>query len=255
MCRSQWVQFEGAPVSQFLSVDGPVISDKMGLGLLLQREEVGVNLQTDIFANYAYIIDMEKFKISMGLRCGYNIFEANHLDHKVWDTNDQYLQENTRTFQPNFGFGTFIKSEKYYAGISIPHLLNYAPETTFALDYENSNQLTRHYYLTGGYRFQIQKDFVIEPITLIKYATEAPVQLDFNLLVEYKQMATLGVGHRTGDSFVVLTKLQVTGKFQLGYSYDFTISEIKDYSDGSHEIMLSYIFGKNLANVKTPRFF
>jgi type IX secretion system PorP/SprF family membrane protein len=253
MYRNQWVQFEGAPVSQFLSFDGPVISDKMGLGLLIQNETIGVNKQTDVSANYSYIMDMNRVKLSLGLRGGLTIFDAQYTNHVAWDTDDAILQENTTSYLPNFGFGAYLKHDNYYAGLSIPHLLNYNPQSTLSLDFENSNQAVRHYYLMGGYRIHIGDDFVIEPSVLFKHAEKAPSQLDGNLLLEYKQIFTIGGGYRTGDSFILLSKFQISNKFQLGYSFDVTMTDIKDYSNGSHEIMLNYIFGKEVLDA--PSFF
>lgn len=254
MYRNQWVQFEGAPISQFLSVDGPVISDKMGLGLLLQNEAIGVNKQTDIAVNYSYIIDMDKLKLSMGLRGGMSMFSTNYTDHKVWDTQDEIFQKNTTSYLPNFGFGVYLKHENYYASFSIPHLLNYAPQTTFSLNSKNSNQLVRHYYLMGGYRFHVGDDFVIEPTMLVKYAPNSPTQLDGNLLLEYKEFIIVGAGYRTDNSFIVLSKLQISNKFQLGYSFDINTNDVKDYSKGSHEVMVNFIFGDK-GKVKTQSFF
>ena len=254
MYRTQWVNFKGAPVSQFLSIDGPVISDKMGLGLVVQNENIGVNRQTDVLANYSYIIDMDKIKLSMGLRAGFTMFGANYTDHVAWDIDDEVLQENTTSYLPNVGFGLYLKHERYYASLSVPHLLNYAPQTTLALDFQNSNQLVRHYYLMGGYRFNVGENFVIEPSVLLKHAASAPSQLDGNLLFEYKRIVSLGVGYRTGDSFILLTKLQISNKFQFGYSFDVTMTDIKDYSRGSHEIMVNYSFS-NKEKIDAPSFF
>jgi hypothetical protein len=78
--------------------------------------------------------------------------------------------------------------------------------------------------------------------------------LDGNLLFEYKQIVTLGVGYRTGDSFILMTRFQLSNKFQLGYAFDVTMTDIKDYSKGSHEIMVSYRFG-NKEKIDTPSFF
>lgn len=253
MYRKQWLQFEGAPVSQFLSVDGPVISDKMGLGLLIQREEIGVNQQTDFFANYSYIIDMDKIKMSFGLRAGMTMFGANYTDHIAWDTGDEILQANTTSYQPNFGFGAYLKHEKYFASFAIPHLLSYDPTSSLTLDFENSNQAVRHYYVMGGYDIALSDAIIMQPSVLVKYAERAPAQLDVNLLFEYKQVFSVGGGFRTGDSFIALTKFQISNKFQLGYSYDVTITDIRDYSKGSHEIMLNYMFGKEVE--ETPSFF
>ncbi len=253
MYRNQWVQFKGAPISQFLSIDGPVISDKMGLGLLVQNEKIGVNNQTDLFANYSYIIDMDKNKLAMGIRAGVTVFGANYTEHVAWDQDDNILLENTMSYLPNFGFGIYWKNENYYASLSIPHLLNYAPQTTLTLDFQNSNQLVRHFYLMGGYRFKLNEGLILESSILLKHATKAPSQLDGNLLLEYKRIVSLGVGYRTGDSFIALAKFQISNKFQFGYSFDITTTSIKDYSNGSHEIMVNYMFGKEVKDA--PSFF
>ena len=215
----------------------------MGLGILLQRDKIGVNQQTDFFASYSYIIDMDRVKLSMGLRAGVSQFEANRMDHVAWDVDDEILQANTRSYLPNFGFGTYLKHEKYYASLAIPHLLNYDPETSIKLDLENSNQLVRHAYVMGGYRFNVSDALVLEPSVLFKYATRAPAQLDGNLMLEYKQIIALGGGYRTGDGMIAFTKLQISNKFQLGYSFDITTTDIRNYSKGSHEFMLNYSFG------------
>jgi len=244
MYRKQWVQFEGAPESQFLSIDGPVISDKMGLGLLIQRDQIGVNTQTDIMGGYSYIIDMKKIKLSMGLRAGFSVFQANYTSHKAWDTEDNLLAQDVVSYLPNFGFGAYASHEKYFAGISIPHFLNFDPNSSISVDIKNSNQAVRHYYLMGGYNFTINENFVLQPNTLIKHSEKAPTQLDLNMLVEFKKKYSLGIGYRTGDSFIILSKIELMDKFQFGYSFDVTMTDIRDYSKGSHEIMLNYAFGK-----------
>ncbi len=244
MYRNQWVQFDGAPVSQFISVDGPVISKNMGLGILLQREQIGINTQTEMFGNYSYIIDMDNIKISMGLRAGLSIFEAKYRDHIAVDAGDELLAENTVSYLPNFGFGFYLKHENYFASIGIPHILNYDPTTNLKLDIEYSNQLVRHYYLMGGYSYQLNEDFTLEPSTLFKYVPNAPAQMDVNILAEYKHLVSLGVGYRTDNSIIILSKFNVYKDFQLGYSFDITTANIRHYSKGSHEIMLSYKFGE-----------
>lgn len=253
MYRKQWVQFEGAPESQFLSVDGPVISDKMGLGLLLQTDKIGVNRQTDLMAGYSYIIDMDEIKLSFGLRAGMSVFQANYSEHKAWDTSDDLLRQNVSSYLPNFGFGSYIKHEKYFAGISIPHILNFDPNSSLKVDIKNSNQAVRHYYLMGGYNLTLNDNFVLQPSMLLKHSERAPTQLDLNALVEFKQKYSLGIGYRTGDSFILLTKIEIMEKFQFGYSFDVTLTDIRDYSKGSHEIMLNYSFG-NTSKASLPSF-
>ena len=83
----------------------------------------------------------------------------------------------------------------------------------------------------------------------------APVEADFNVNVLLAQVLWVGGSYRTGDSFVALIELQLTKKFRLGYSYDFTTTDVKNYSAGSHEIMIGYDFGYDIMKVKTPRYF
>lgn len=253
MYRNQWLQFEGAPVSQFLSFDGPVISEKMGLGVLVQREQIGVNTQTDFFANYSYIMDMDKIKLSLGLRAGATMFASNYTEHVAWDTQDEILQANNTSYLPNFGFGSYLSHEKYFVSLSIPHIMSYDPSSALSIDLENSNQTVRHYYIMGGYNVPLSESLVLQPSVLMKYAERAPSQFDANFLLEYKKLFSLGAGYRTGDSFIALTKFQISNKFQFGYSFDITMTDLRDYSSGSHEIMLNYRFGQDVQD--TPSFF
>ena len=83
----------------------------------------------------------------------------------------------------------------------------------------------------------------------------APVEADFNLNFLFYNVLWLGGSYRTGDAFVAIVEIQLSKQWRLGYSYDFTTTDIRHYSDGSHEIMLGYDFGYDIQKMKTPRYF
>ena len=113
----------------------------------------------------------------------------------------------------------------------------------------------RHYFATAGVALEISPNVVLKPSILLKYVQNAPVEADFNLNVLLAQIFWIGGSFRTNDSFVAIAEFQLTKQLRLGYSYDFTTTDVKNYSSGSHEIMLGYDFGYDIMKIKTPRYF
>jgi type IX secretion system PorP/SprF family membrane protein len=257
LCRKQWVNIDGAPATQILSVDGPLKNRNVGLGLLLSNDKIGVSKQTDFYGNYAYHINLGKeTKLAMGLRAGGSYYRAKLTELTVWDGGDDVFSKDIKgEFLPNFGAGLYLHSPKMFVGLSAPHLLNYKPRTTFYIDKTNSPQLIRHYYLNAGYVFDGNQNVIFKPSILVKYLQNAPVQADFNLNVLFHKLIWLGASYRTSDSFVGILELQASKKIRIGYAYDHPINNLKKYTNGSHEIMFAYDFGYDIHKIKTPRYF
>lgn len=255
--RKQWVNFDGAPTTQILSVDGPLKNKNVGLGLLMSNDKIGVSKQSDFYGNFAYQVPLSSdLKLAFGLRGGGSYYRAELTKLTVWDENDQVFQSDINgEFLPNFGAGTYLYSEKLYLGLSAPHLLNYKPRTTFYVNKTDAPQLIRHYYLNGGYVFDHNQNVIFKPSFLLKYVTNAPMQADFNLNVLFHRLIWVGASYRTSDSFVGLLEIQATKKLRFGYSYDYPFNKLKSYNNGSHEIMVAYDFGYNILKLKTPRYF
>ena len=254
--RKQWVGFEGAPESIIASIDGPIQKKNMGIGLILSRDKIGVTTQSDIIANYSYKVKLGNGKLALGIKAGISHYKAALTDLTYWDKEDPIYSGNIQSeIIPRFGGGIYYYQEKWFAGISAPTLIASEKEYNFSTNINNSSNLRKHYYLTGGYVFNLTDKWKIKPSTLIKYNYAAPIQLDINANLLYMDKVWVGVSYRTGDSFIGILEYQANKKFRIGYSYDFTLSELGDYSSGSHEIMIGYDFGKDLVNIKTPRFF
>lgn len=257
--RTQWTGFEGAPNTQLLELDGPLAKETMGVGLVISHDKIGVTEETDFYGSYSYKIKLgEKNKLAFGLRAGVSNYKAKLSELTVWDSGDDAFVNDIRTYLiPKFGFGMYFFSEKYFAGLAIPTLVAYDNEYTFSMNVNKSSFLRRHYYLNGGYVFDINeaKTMKLKPTVMLKYVPAAPVQVDLSTSIIYKDMFTFGLAFRTGDALVGMIEYRTAQRIRIGYAYDLTISKFRTYSAGSHEIVLGYDFGAGKDKNVSPRYF
>jgi len=258
--RSQWTGFKGAPLTQTLTLHSPLRNEHIGLGLSVSNDKIGPTNNTSVFADFAFIMQLtKKSKLSLGLSAGATIFQASLSSLDLDQQNDPMFQSNinNRT-TPNFGFGAYYSRERFYAGISIPSLLenNYAD-----INQSNGNNLVsneqRHYFFIMGTLFKISDNLAFKPTTLIKVTAAAPVQLDFTASFVILQKLTLGAMYRSGDAVGALIGLDITEQLHLGYSYDWSYGlETSKYNGGSHELVLRYDFlFKSKKQIHSPRNF
>jgi type IX secretion system PorP/SprF family membrane protein len=254
--RSQWVNFDGAPRSQIFAIDGPVPGKNMGLGLMMSNDKIGVTNTVNIDGNYSYHIPMKNGKLAFGLRAGVMNYRANLNDLVYWDQNDQvYNQGSINFWMPKFGAGTYYFSERYYIGLSTPNLMAYQSNRRFDVDMTKGTIMKRHYFLTGGYVFDLTDKIKAKPSVLLKYQSKAPLQADLNFSLLFHDAFWIGTSFRTGDSVLGIIEYQANNRFRVGYAFDYSISKLNAYNGGSHEIMIGYDLGKELTKVRTPRFF
>ena len=259
--RKQWSGWKGAPETQVATIHGPLGLTNFGWGVMLSHDKIGVTDRTDAYLNAAYHLPVgAKMKLSVGLRAGGGYFSYKNSDLTYWDEGDPaFAGDRVSKFLPNVGAGAMLYTDKFYAGLSSPTIISYDPTSSLSINLIDSGKLVphqvRHYFATAGYAFEINKDFVLRPSVLVKYVKNAPAEFDFNVNALLGQIFWIGGSYRTGDSFVALVELQLSKQWRLGYSYDFTTTDVKDYSSGSHEIMIGYDFGYDIQKIKTPRYF
>lgn len=254
--RSQWVSFSGAPKTGVFVLDGPVAKEKMGLGCIIAHDKIGVTEQTDFSATYAYKINAGSGKLSFGLKGGVSNYNAKLTTLTYWDENDETFANNISSrLIPKFGFGMYYYTKKYFVGFSIPTLLAYDKDYDFSIDVEKSSYLRRHYFLNGGYVFTLNDLVKFKPTLLLKYVPTAPLQADIGANLIYNGMIWFGVTYRSQNTLVVMAEYQTNNRIRIGYAFDYTTSIIRNYSNGTHEIMIAYDFGEEKLKTRTPRFF
>lgn len=257
--RKQWLDFEGAPTTQAFSLHSPILRKNVGLGLMVENDKTGVTNRLNISGCYSYHLNLGYGnKLSAGILGGMSYYSTAFSDPKfrVWDTEDPVFAADKKTSVPNFGFGLYYRyAEKFYAGISVPRLIDYRTEP-FKNDYfKEIPREQRHYYFTSGYSMNAGDHIKIKPSVLIKYVQAAPVQADINVSVLFSDAFLAGASYRTGDAVIAMIGFQMNKKLRVGYSFDMTVSGMRNYSSNTHEILVGYDFYREYIKMKTPRFF
>jgi type IX secretion system PorP/SprF family membrane protein len=253
--RKQWAGIKGAPETFNLSADAPVRNRKIALGFSVISDKIGVMNTTNVNAQYAYRIEYRNYILSLGLQAGLNNFNADYNSVSTNPTQgvDQSFSENTSKMVFNFGSGLYLYNERFFAGFAIPHFINNRIDDIGEGNGIQSRQY-RHYYLSGGYVFDLNQELKLKPSALIKVAEGAPIQLDVNANVWYKEFVSLGAGFRTNDSFTTMVQFQYN-KFRFGYAYDIITSSLSRYTNGNSEIMVRYELSNKKKKILTPRYF
>ncbi|WP_264564113.1 type IX secretion system membrane protein PorP/SprF [Flavobacterium sp. N3904] len=258
--RTQWVGVEGAPKTFTLFAHTP-INDKLETGFSLISDDIGdgAKKETNFYADIAYIVQLnETQKLSFGVKAGitslntnFNGFVLNSGDA----TTDKAFAENVNKTLPNLGVGAYYFTDNYYVGFSAPNLLS-AEHIKERSEISSLGIQNIHSFLTGGYVFNINDAFKFKPAVMAIFVKGAPVSLDFTANVLYNDKFELGVAYRVDDSVNILMNINVLPNFRVGYSYDYTLSNLSQFSSGSHEFVLLYnldFLGKGYD--KSPRFF
>ncbi len=251
--RKQWVGIKGAPTTQTYTIDAPVSEEKVGLGLTIYNDKIGVSNNLGAYFSYAYRFKIAKGNLAFGLQAGVNQFKATYstVTYTEQSSVDGAFVENVNQISPNFGSGVYYNTDRFYLGASVPRLLDVKITNggTSATIIQ-----TRHYFFTTGYVFDLNPDIKVKPSILFKMVKGAPMQLDLNANFWFFDALAVGASYRSGDSFDVLLELQLNRQIRIGYAYDFTTSELRKYNSGSHEIMLRYELGFTKSKMITPRY-
>ena len=241
--RNQWIGFQDAPKSQMLSVHSPVYNDRVGLGLLVENNSIGIFKKTSFLGNYAYRMELRDGKLALGLGFGITVNNIAWNELDIADAGDAQLSENSSSaVLPAFSFGSYYYSKKYFIGFSMPLFLNNEFDNSTG-KYKIGKPLSGcNYLFTGGYELDIAPSFKLLPSMLVKYHPGNVIQLDFNTQVNLKDRIWMGMGYRNRDILVGMFQCQLNYQLRMAYSYNFELGTIGRYMDSSHEIVLNYIF-------------
>jgi len=255
--RSQWLQVEGAPRTSMMALDAPLLNGKMGAGLSVVHDQIGVSRDLDIAGHYAYHLRLgPESKLALGLRAGVSVYSARLSQLTYWDASDQVFQGDI-TNKPvgKFGFGVYWYDLYSYVGLSVPTIHATDKGLVQNINGAVTNYFTQHYYLHAGHVFNLNESFDLKPSTMVRFTPAAPVEADINCNVLYRSRIWLGLGYRTGDALVGMLEYQVNPMLRIGYAYDMSTSRLRTYTSGSHEVMLGLDFGKEPIRIRSPRYF
>ena len=257
--RAQYVGFDGSPRVAGLNVNSPIGKGNSNIGLSVINDQIGVNDVTDISVNYAYTLRFaNESRLSFGVSGILSLMQSDYASVETNGINDPFFTDNTPTLlAPNVKLGIYYQKDRFYIGLATPKLLQ--NDIIYANEYiaqSRADLSQTHLFLQGGYRFKINETTELHASTLMKYAAGAPIQFDFNALVEFKEKFGLGLSGRTNGDIAAVVQYRITDMFKLSYSCDYALNRLSDFSTGSHEIMLLVDLKNALSPLKitSPRF-
>ncbi|WP_430809893.1 MULTISPECIES: PorP/SprF family type IX secretion system membrane protein [unclassified Carboxylicivirga] len=242
--NKQWAGMDGAPSGINISADAPFFKRKVGLGLMLTHDKIGVTTDNQVFLSYAYRVYTAKGILSLGIGGGVKFSNTDYSQLVALHPDDNYYLQNEKIFAlPVVSFGVNYAHPSFFVGLSIPSLVNhrYLPEKEA---YEVYDQLKyANYLLHAGTELRFSNDFSIEPSVLLRYANipdETKWQFDANALFAYRSFLWLGASYRYERSLSALLRLKVTNQLDFGYIYHHELSRLARYAAASHEVMIKY---------------
>jgi len=240
--RFQWVGLLDPPITNTLAFYGPHTKLDMGYGGYVYNDVTGPTSRTGISGAYAYNFGITgDIRLSMGI-------SVSLLQYKVDGTQLDIKQEDdpailpiiSSTFVPDGGLGVYLYADQFYAGFSAAQLLN--NKLTIFNDNTGLNKLKTHFYLTGGYRYEVDQDWMLEPSLIVKSTAPKEITFDISAKVEWKNMVWGGLSYRLKDAFSVMLGYSYDEQFYFGYAYDIGVSDLRNYNTGTHELMIGYRF-------------
>lgn len=238
--RKQWVNLDGAPTTLTFSGHSP-IAKNVGAGLSIISDKIGPVSETNAYADISYTVQMtEESKLAFGLKTGATFHKVDFsiINPTLVQANDAlFSQNNPNITSMNFGLGLFYYGKKYYLSASMPNILN-----TKYLDYNGVSYGTeaRHYFISGGYVFDLNESWKFKPSCLVKSAVKAPTSFDISANFLYNEKWEIGACYRREDSFSLMTNYVVAPNLRIGYAYDHIVSQLNVTTRSSHEFMILY---------------
>jgi type IX secretion system PorP/SprF family membrane protein len=245
--RYQWIGITDAPRTYTITLHGPNKARTMGFGGQIFTDIVGPTRRIGLQGSYSYHFKLnDNIKLSMGLSFGILQWLVDGSKITLKNNNDAVISSGLQSaLVPDATFGILLyEKEKWYFGISLPNLTQ-SKLYFFNYQTESLSRLEDHYYANGAYKFNIGEDFQVEPSFMLKYVHPAPLKLDLGVRAIYQEMVWLGAAFRTHDAWSVLAGFMYKKNLLIGYSYDFTTTNIRNYSTGTHELVLGVKFTGN----------
>ena len=254
--RNQWQGITGAPKTYTFAAHSPFFKKRCGLGLSVVADKIGMVNTMMVDLSYAYRIKLNnESTLSIGVQgqIDYGRIDWNEAD--PLDQGDDMLpMSETSKINPNFGLGVYYANPSYYVGLSVPRVLKTSIYDDEATDYIGINSL-RSYYLMGGLMMRMSKNVEFHPAALITVNPKSPFEADLNASFIFMKTLWVGASYRLGDSFDFILQYQLNQQLKAAVGVDVTLTELSNYSPGSFEVMLEYVFLRNGSRLKNIRYF
>lgn len=251
--REQWVGFEGRPRTQAFNLHTALRNKAMGLGASIINDKLGPINSLTLQGNFAYKLKIDRGTyLSMGLKSELSLWQGHFQDLELAD--DPSLANNIRSaFLPNFGFGLLLKDPKYFVGFSVPKFIN-NEFNDGKTDWNQGGQVS-HFFLHGGYSYEVNRDLYLKPSIMVNYVKNVPVETTISFNAEFQHQLWVGMSYRTAQAITPTFAYKFNQQIKAGYAYELALNKLKSHQAGSHELMITYDFVYPSRGVVSPIFF
>ena len=245
--RRQWSGIDQAPVTQSLWAHG-YMGAGFGVGVNIYNDVAGPTRRTGIAPSLAYHLRLnDELILSFGAGASVTQFYMDRDKMVTEVAGDNAVMMNTNNqLVPDANAGLWLSTERLFVGVSGWHLIE-SKSDLFDIESTVTNTLDRTFYGMAGYKIPVGDKFDITPSALFRFMTNAPFALDANLIATYNDQIWLGGSFRLNDAVAAMLGVKV-GSVRFGYSYDFTLSDLSNYSNGTHELFLGLGIRSNNSN-------
>jgi type IX secretion system PorP/SprF family membrane protein len=238
--RNQWLSLEGAPKTIMIGAESSLAKNRLGVGLGIVREQIGVESRTDVTANTAYRIKLSKGFLAGGLRASFQNFSNDFTKLKIKDGGDVSYLPNTGFNLFNIGTGLYYNNDGFYVGFAVPTL------AVLGSTKAGIGDRALHMYIHTGMMIGDEYSSIkFEPSLLVKRVTNVPLQFTLGVNAWFSEDFAIGAHFRSQDALALSSEFHFAKNYRIAVAYDFTLSEIKKYSDGSLELLLGYRFNSS----------
>lgn len=264
--RSQWTGLDGAPQTQSIAADGALNNGKVGLGLMIDHDEIGAQSSISAYGNYSYRVQLgsqENSKLAFGLGFGFVQSGIDGTKLSPTQTNDAYIPAGYESvLLPDARFGVLYTNDNFFTGFSVDNLLaQYIHNSSVSTLLVPIPKPTE--YFTVGALFSLNDETKFKPSVLIKNSQGAPASMDINAFILLNDKLWLGGTYRTSfaisnsnlqsgyqksNAMVFMVEFFARQNFRIGYAFDYSLNQIGNYGYGSHELSVSFLLKKNKNN-------
>lgn len=253
--RKQWVEIEDSPTTFTFSGHSPV-GKNVGLGLSAISDEIGPVKEQNVYADFSYTLNLGgEHRLALGIKAGLTFHKVglfSDIYHTLPGQNDPAFMEDTSNTYFNFGSGLFYYTDKYYLAFSVPNMLK---SKHLDFDGKKFGSETQHFFLTGGYVFDLSPSVKFKPFAMWKTAFGAPSSVDVSTNFLFHERFEIGATYRLEDSFGGMVNFAITPNLRIGYAYDHIVSDLKVTTPASHEVILLFDLNFPKKVSRSPRFF
>jgi len=272
--RIQWVGINDAPQTSSVAVDGLLNQDNknVGLGFIATLDQLGPESSVSAYANYAYRLRLDELdtkRLCFGIGMGILQYSLDGSKFSALDEGDGSVPTGSVSkITPDFRFGVYYSSSSLYFGASVFNLLSGAFNNI--VDDPEIIKPVRTFYLTCGAMLPLTDGIDLKPSFMVKEDFKGPTNIDLTGYIAFNHILWLGATYRMGisvwdsnlegnlqgqDAMAAMLQYYVSERFRIGYAYDFTVSKLAGYQNGTHELSLSISFPNKKQRIISPRYF